>query len=207
MINMEKNFLNSNFFNRNTLDVARDLLGKNIVRNFSGNFFRGKIVEVEAYTGINDKACHSYGNKKTNRNKIMYEGPGTIYVYLTYGMHYMFNIVTRDVDIPEAVLVRAIEPIDSFDIISQNRYGKNFEDLRNSEKLSLTSGPGKLTKALKIDKSLNGKRIFGPDIFIEDTNFKGEIFASKRIGIDFSEQAKDYPYRFCLQSPYLSKKL
>ena len=121
--------LDKTFFNRDTLEVAKDLLGKIIVRNDNGIIYMAKIVETEAYLGIEDRAAHSFGDRKTERTKIMYEDAGTIYVYQTYGIHFMLNFVTKDRGVPEAVLIRGVEPLNEFDNISKNRFGKIFDDL------------------------------------------------------------------------------
>lgn len=191
--------LEKEFFNRNTIDVARDLLGKIIVHKKDEIIYKAKIVDTEAYLGIEDRAAHTYNNKKTNRNKIMYMDGGTIYVYLTYGMHYMLNIVSRGADYPEAVLIRAVEVLDEIDRISINRFGKVYDDLSNYQKRNLSNGPGKLTKALEIDKALNGKNVFSNELYIEDNDEIFDIVVDKRIGIDYSKEAVDYQYRFYIK--------
>ncbi|MBM0045821.1 DNA-3-methyladenine glycosylase [Anaerococcus sp. DFU013_CI05] len=191
--------LSKEFFSRDTLTVAKDLLGKVIVKKDNGIIYRAKIVETEAYLGIEDRAAHTFGDRKTDRNKIMYEDAGTIYVYQTYGIHFMLNFVTQDKNIPEAVLIRAVEPLNQFDNISKNRFGKYFDDLSAYQKKNLTNGPGKLTKALSIDKSLNGKDLFDQSFYVEDDDSIFDIIIDKRIGIDYSKEAIDYPYRFYIK--------
>lgn len=191
--------LSKEFFSRDTLTVAKDLLGKVLVKKDSGIIYRAKIVETEAYLGIEDRAAHTFGDRKTDRNKIMYEDAGTIYVYQTYGIHFMLNFVTQDKNIPEAVLIRAVEPLNQFDNISKNRFGKCFDDLSAYQKKNLTNGPGKLTKALSIDKSLNGKDLFDQSFYVEDDDSIFDIIIDKRIGIDYSKEAIDYPYRFYIK--------
>ena len=187
------------FFNRDTLTVAEELLGKIIVRNIDGITYKARIVETEAYLGINDRAAHTFEGKKTKRNKIMYEDAGTIYVYQTYGIHYLMNFVTLDEDSPEAVLIRAIEPMNQLDNISLNRFGKIYKELTNYQKKNLTNGPGKLTKALKINKKLNGSNLFTNNIYLEERYNDINIVIDKRIGIDYSKEAIDYPYRFYIK--------
>ena len=187
------------FFNRDTIKVSRELLGKIIVRNIDGITYKTKIVETEAYLGLEDRAAHTFGGKKTERNKIMYRDAGTIYVYQTYGIHYLMNFVTLDERSPEAVLIRAIEPLNEIDSISLNRFGKNFNSLSNYQRKNLTNGPGKLTKALKIDKDLNGSNLFTGQIYLEDGDDDFDIIVDKRIGIDYSKEAIDYPYRFYIK--------
>ena len=198
--------LDKNFFNRNTLDVAKGLLGKIIVRKTGQTSYKAMIVETEGYLGIEDRACQTFAGRKTERNKIMYEDAGTIYVYLTYGIHYLMNLVTLDKTQPEAVLIRAIEPIEGIDQMSLNRFGKKYNELNSCQKKNLTNGPGKLTKALGIDKTLNGKNLFGQEIYLIDGINDFEIETDVRIGIDYSKEAKDYPYRFYIKdNPYVSK--
>lgn len=197
--------LEKDFFNRDTLTVAKDLLGKVIVRNDNGIVYKAKIVETEAYLGIEDRAAHSFGDRKTERTKIMYEDAGTIYVYQTYGIHFMLNFVTRDIGIPEAVLIRGVEPLNEFDNISLNRFGKTYKDLSAYQKKNLTNGPGKLTKALNIDKNLNGKNLFKVELYLEDDASIFDIVIDKRIGIDYAKEAIDYPYRFYIKdNPHVS---
>lgn len=199
--------LGTDFFKRDTVEVAKNLLGKKIIRNTSGNFFCAKIVETEAYLGLRDRACHSYGGNITKRNEILYRNGGTIYVYLIYGMYNLLNIVTRDEDEPEAVLIRAVEPIENIDGIAINRFGKVYRDLSSYQRENLTNGPGKLSMALGIDRSLNGK-ILSPDyLYIEEGEDVKNIVAAKRIGIDYAGEDAHLPLRFYLvDSPYVSVK-
>jgi DNA-3-methyladenine glycosylase len=152
--------LNYDFFNRDVLEVAPDLVGKIIVRTLpNGTILKQRITETEAYRGIEDKACHAHKGR-TKRTEVMYQKAGTIYVYMIYGMHYLFNIVCSDIDNPQAVLIRCVEDY---------------------------SGPGKLTKHLNIDKTFNSKDISKlEELYIEDDNFKPEIIRKKRIGIDYA---------------------
>lgn len=191
--------LNKEFFKRDTLRVAKDLLGKIIVKNDNGIIYKAKIVETEAYLGVDDRAAHTFGDRKTERNKIMYEDAGTVYVYQTYGIHFMLNFVTQDKNIPEAVLIRAIEPLNQFDKISLNRFGKIYNELTSYQKKNITNGPGKLTKALNIDKDLNGNNLFNQSFFVEDDNSIFDIIIDKRIGIDYAQEAIDFPYRFYIK--------
>lgn len=191
--------LNKEFFKRDTLRVAKDLLGKIIVKNDNGIIYKAKIVETEAYLGVDDRAAHTFGDRKTERNKIMYEDAGTVYVYQTYGIHFMLNFVTQDKNIPEAVLIRAIEPLNQFDKISLHRFGKIYNELTSYQKKNITNGPGKLTKALNIDKDLNGNNLFNQSFFVEDDNSIFDIIIDKRIGIDYAQEAIDFPYRFYIK--------
>ena len=149
--------LNREFYNRDTVLVAKELLGKIIVHEINGQKVSAKIVESEAYMGVTDKAAHSYGGRRTSRVEIMYGKPGFSYVFIIYGMYYCFNAVTREEGIPQAVLIRAVEPIEGVNIMAQNRFKKPYDELTKSQIKNLTNGPGKLCNALLIDKSLNGE--------------------------------------------------
>ena len=199
--------LGNNFFKRDTVEVAKNLLGKKIIRNISGNFFCAKIVETEAYLGLEDRACHSYGGNITKRNEILYKEAGTIYVYLIYGMYNLLNIVTKNENDPEAVLIRAVEPIENIDAMAVNRFGKIYKDLSSYQKKNLTNGPGKLTMAMEIDRALNGK-ILSPDyLFIVDGEDVRNIIETKRIGIDYAGEDANLPLRFYIEdNPYVSVK-
>lgn len=199
--------LNREFYSRETLTVAKELLGKTLVHKTEGHILKGKIIETEAYLGIEDKASHSYGGKKTKRVETMYEKPGTAYVYLIWGMYYCLNAITVEKGVPEGVLIRGIEPIKNIDQMIRYRFNKSAQKLTNYEVNNISNGPGKLTMALNIDTRLNGEDLCGDIIYIE----KGEqeefdIVETTRIGIDYSEEAKDYPYRFYIKNnPYVSK--
>lgn len=199
--------LESNFFKRDTVEVAKNLLGKKIIRNISGNFFCAKIVETEAYLGLEDRACHSYGGNITKRNEILYKEGGTIYVYLIYGMYNLLNIVTKNENDPEAVLIRAVEPIENIDAMSLNRFGKIYKDLSSYQKKNLTNGPGKLTIAMGIDRALNGKILSQDYLYIEEGEDVRNIIETKRIGIDYAGEDANLPLRFYIEdNHYVSVK-
>ena len=197
------------FYKGNTLEVAKNILGNFLVREVDNKKIISKIVEVEAYIGSIDKACHGYNYKKTERTKPLYEEGGVTYVYLIYGMYNCFNIVSGKRGEPEAILLRAIEPINELDYISNNRFKKDFKELNKKERINLTNGPGKLCKALNIDrkdnlKELNDKGNIYLEVNLEDNI---EIVESKRIGIDYAEEAKDFLWRFYIKNnPYVSQK-
>lgn len=190
--------LDRDFFNRNTETVAKELLGKYLVRETEKGNIIGKIIEVEAYLGPNDKASHSYNYKKTERTKVMYEKSGTLYVYLVYGMYYCLNVITEPIDMPCAVLIRKLYPIDGIDLIIKNRSvtpGKNFKNL--------VDGPGKLCMGFNITKEkFNGKDSCSLNSLLYFT--QGEkitprrILKNKRIGIDYAEEDKELPLRYTL---------
>ncbi len=172
--------------------IAKDLLGKVVVTNFDGVTTSGRIVETEAYVALIDKASHSFAGRRTNRNEHMYAAPGTAYVYICYGMHQMFNIVTNEKDIPDAVLIRAVEPLTGIDVMLE-RTGKPQHDF------TLTKGPGNVGKALGIFKSHSGLHLLDDEIYLLDDNYKlreNEIGISKRIGVESAGKDGLLPYRF-----------
>ena len=129
-----------------------------------------------------------------------------MYVYQTYGIHFLLNISSVGENIPEGVLIRAVEPLTNLDIFSKNRFDKAYENLSTYQKKNLTNGPAKLTKALKIDKSFNGKNIFGKNLYLENSNYNFEISTDRRVGIDYAKEARDFPYRFFIKdNPFVSK--
>ncbi len=197
-LNMKK--LDRDFFNRDSVIVAKELLGKVLVHEVNGQRISAKIVEAEAYMGITDRAAHSYGGKRTPRVEIMYGGPGFSYVFIIYGMHYCFNVVTMGEGNPQAVLIRALEPLEGLDLMAQNRFKKLYDQLTKGQIKCLTNGPGKLCKALLIDKGLNGEDLCGESLYIEEgENEKFNIIHSKRVGIDYAGEAKDYLWRFYIE--------
>lgn len=199
--------LDRDFYRRDSLTLARELLGKILVHNVDGKELRGMIVETEAYLGVVDKAAHSYGGRRTKRVETMYGQPGIAYVYIIYGMYNCFNIVAREVGIPEAVLVRAIEPLGELEQMSLNRFNKPYIELTKTQKKGLTNGPGKLCDAMLIDRKLDGEDLCGERLYVEEGTEKNiSIVTSKRIGIDYAEEAKDFPYRFYIEgNPYVSR--
>ena len=190
--------LQRDFFNRNTQVVAKELLGKYLVRKTNKGELIGKIVEVEAYLGPNDKACHCYNYKKTEKTKVMYMQPGTIYVYYIYGMYFCLNVITEPEGIPCAVFIRQLYPIDGIDLMKENRRAKIGKNYKN-----LTDGPSKLCMAMNITKEeFNGKDSCSPNSKLFFTLGKkvndNEIISHKRIGIDYAEEDKDLLLRFTL---------
>lgn len=196
------------FYDRDTITVAKELLGKVLVHELDGQKIAGKIVETEAYLGVEDKAAHSYGGRRTQRVEVMYGKPGFSYVFIIYGMHYCFNIVTREEGVPQAVLIRALEPVNGLDIISFNRFKVPYSKLIKSQMKNLTNGPGKLCNALAINKDFNKLDMCGNSLYIEESNdYNFEIVASKRIGIDYAEEYKDFLWRFYIKNNmYVSVK-
>jgi DNA-3-methyladenine glycosylase len=191
------------FYTRNVHIVAKELLGKIFVRKYSSSFLSGRIVEVEAYDGSVDESAHSFIGK-TKRNEVMFNGGGLLYVYFTYGMHFCANVVTGKVNEGCAVLIRAVEPIDGIDLMSQNRFHKI--SLSEKEKLNLTNGPAKFCQAFAITKEQNGISLLSDEIFIINANKinPSEIVNSKRIGI---KKSVDLPWRYFIKdNPFVSKK-
>lgn len=192
--------LKREFYMQDTEIVARELIGKVLVHKLEETLIKGRIVETEAYLGIGDKAAHSYGGRRTERTQVMFAQGGIAYVYFIYGMHYCFNVVTREEGVPEAVLVRGIEPLEAgFEQMSLLRYGKSWEEITSLQKKHLSNGPGKLAKALALDKSCNALDLLGEELYIEEGQVRGRILTSKRIGIDYAEEARDWPLRFYLE--------
>jgi len=178
------------------IKIAKDLLGKILITKFDGIVTSGKIVETEAYVGLTDRASHSFGAKRTLRNEHMYAAPGIAYVYICYGMHHLFNVVTNKKNIPDAVLIRAVEPLRGIDTMLK-RTGKLKLDN------TLTKGPGNVGKALGISKNHSGLNLLGNKIFIAQHNFyftEDEIGVSKRIGAESAGAAAQYPYRFFVKA-------
>ena len=194
--------LPESFYQRsNVVKIARELLGKGLFTRIEHTVTGGMIVETEAYSW-KERGCHAYRARKTQRNAVMFGKGGHSYVYLCYGMHNLFNIVTNEQDAADAILIRAIEPVEGIEEMKRRR-----GPLTSS--FHLTSGPGKLTKALGIDRKWNGKYLLGNEIWVEDfgRNFpKKDIEASHRIGIDYAGEDAKLPWRFTVKgSLWLSK--
>ena len=190
------NPLKKSFFTQDTIEVARQLLGCYLIRKIKNNLFlRGKIVETEAYLGIQDSCCHSYNGLYTDRTKTMYLEGGHAYIYFTYGMYHCFNIVTAKKQEPEATLIRALEPIEGFEIMKKNRKKLDLEQL--------TNGPGKLCQALDITKNFNGIDLStSSDLYIEQGEkvSENDISTDMRIGLSPHKEACYWPLRFFLNN-------
>ncbi|OGD23720.1 hypothetical protein A2Z10_01045 [Candidatus Azambacteria bacterium RBG_16_47_10] len=193
--------LPQSFFQRPTLVVARDLLGKYLVVKNGNSVLSGKIVETEAYRGEDDLACHA-SKGRTPRTETLYAEAGTIYVYLIYGMYHCLNIVTEEKDFPSAVLVRAVEPIEGIHTMEKRRKTKHSR--------ALASGPGKLCDAFGITKRMNGKTVFGDTVLIEDRGDvvkRNDIVTVPRVGVDYAGACTHLPWRFYIKkSGYISRK-
>ena len=196
--------LEAAFYRRkNVLQVAKDLLGKILVTNWDGMRTSGRIVEVEAYQGVGDKASHASGGRRTARNEIMYAAGGVAYIYLCYGIHHLVNVVTHTTDTPHAVLIRALEPVEGIPVMLQ-RTGKKIADH------TLTRGPGNLSKALGLQVRQNGWSLNSMECYIEDDGTRyapSQIGSSPRIGVDYAGEDALLPYRFYVRgNPYVSGK-
>jgi len=191
--------LTRDFYKKSSVLLSQDLLGKILVRVIDGKRLSCRISETEAYMGVIDKAAHSYSGKRTNRTEVMFGEPGFLYVFIIYGMYNCANIVAADVDIPEAVLIRAGVPLEGFDEMALRRFNKKYSLLTKKEKLNLTDGPGKLCMAMGIDRTNNGEDLCDDNIYLEDDGCKPVFTASKRIGIDYAEEAADFLWRFYIK--------
>lgn len=179
------------YLRHDVVEISKDLLGKKLCTQIDGVYTSGIIVESEAYSGRNDKACHAYLNRRTKRTEIFYDEGGIAYVYLCYGIHHLFNIITNKRDEPDAILIRAVEPVEGVEHMHQRRnYYKT--DRR------LTGGPGSMSKALGITTDHYGTDLQDNLIWIEnhETIPPSEIMASPRVGIDYAEEDALLPWRF-----------
>jgi len=192
--------LDRSFYERPTLEVASDLIGKVLVRRLNGRNLAGKIVETEAYVGPHDLACNA-SRGKTARTSILFGPPGVSYVYMIYGVYFCLNAVTEVEGFPAAVLIRAIEPLDNIQKMRVLRHNP-------AKDTNLASGPGKLCRAMSIDKNLNGADLSGNVLWIEDRKVEaGKIESSPRIGVDYAGEYKDKPWRFFeSENPHVSRR-
>ncbi len=184
------------YLKEDVVELSRELIGKVICSNIDGKLCKAIITETEAYAGVVDKASHAYKGRRTNRTEIMYAGGGVAYVYLCYGIHYLFNVVSNVEGIPHAVLIRGIYPLHNSDQMLRRRKAASF-------KKELFNGPAKVTQALGISISHNGIDLIGDQIWIEDHQFSidpSDIETTTRIGIDYAEEDAKLPYRFFLKN-------
>ena len=192
----------------NTVDIARRLVGCLLVRQLEGETLVCRITETEAYVGAIDKACHAYGYRKTRRNATMFGPAGHAYLYLIYGMHTCLNFVTNGEGEPDAVLLRGLEVLQGFDTVCRLRYGKCWAELSAYQRKNMLNGPGKCCQALALDTSCDGLDLTGDELYIctnpDDVGLPPSlptvrVAEGKRIGIDYAEEAVDFPWRFTLQ--------
>lgn len=185
------------------VQAAKDLLGKYLVTRFEGEMTAGKIVETEAYRAPDDRACHAFGNRRTARTEVMFAEGGRAYVYLCYGIHHLFNVVTGPADAAQAVLIRALQPVDNVALMLERRGMANLSP-------KLTAGPGALTQALGIHTRHTGLSLVEDNspIWIEDRGnaiLEEDIVASPRVGVAYAKECAAWPWRFRLKgSPWTS---
>ena len=194
--------LSREFYTRpDVLEVARDLLGKKlVVPHRNGSRVAGIIVETEAYRGPEDRASHAFNGRRTGRTETMYGSGGVAYVYFVYGMYYQFNVVSNVADVPHAILVRALEPVEGVEIMRARRHSHPDHNL--------TNGPGKLCIAMGIDRQLDGADLLGDRVWLEDFESVSprQIACGPRIGIDYAEEWIDKPWRFWIKdNPFVSR--
>jgi len=185
--------LDLSFYRRkDVVKIANDLLGKLLITKINGIVTSGRIVETEAYSFI-ERGCHAFKGK-TTRNAVMFDRGGVAYVYLCYGIHHLFNIVTNEEEKADAVLIRALQPMGGEAYMMQRMKTKSLK--------RITSGPGKLTKALGIDRKMNGIDLIGNQVWVEEDDFvikRGGILKSPRIGIDYAGKDALLPWRFTME--------
>lgn len=180
------------YLNPDVVFLSKDLIGKILITRFNNKLTSGIITETEAYAGIKDKASHAYGGKRTTRTEVMYAEGGVSYVYLCYGIHHLFNIVTNKKDVPHAILIRAIKPLKGLDTILQRRNQKIIQK-------NTASGPGTVSQALGIRTMHSGVSLEKNVIWLEDDNIKipeENISCGPRIGVDYAQEDAKLPYRF-----------
>jgi DNA-3-methyladenine glycosylase len=188
---------------KDVVKIAKELLGKILVTNWKGVTTSGRIVECEAYAGVIDKASHASGGRRTARTEIMFEEGGSAYVYLCYGIHHLFNVVTNSKDIPHAILIRALEPLEGIEEMLLRTGKKKLDN-------SLTKGPGNVSKALGIVTKHTGRSLLEDKLFIANDRLKfkkKEIGISPRIGVDYAGADALLLYRFYVKgNPFVSGK-
>lgn len=199
--------LSREFYNRDTVQVAQDLLGKYLVRRYHGELLVGRITETEAYIGRCDKACHAYNYRRTSRTETLFMTPGHAYIYLIYGMYNCLNFVTEPEGEPAAVLIRAVEPIAGTDTIYRLRFGD--KALTPYRIKHFMDGPGKVCKGFSLTRNENQMDLMSDELFVCDTLDElgitypelpqERLCAGPRIGIDYAEEARDFPWRFWLE--------
>jgi len=199
---MPQKILREFYTRADTLQIAQDLLGKTlVVPTTTSERVSGMIVETEAYLGIEDKAAHSYGNRRTKRTETMFAVGGTVYIFFVYGMYFQFNVVAGELGAPHAVLIRAVEPVEGIELMRERR-GRMKDN-------NLTSGPGKLCIALGIDKTFNDEDLLGRRVWLEDGEkiTSNKIACGKRVGIDYAEEDAEKPWRFWVNNNlFVSRK-
>ena len=200
--------LSREFYNHDTVEVARNLLGHYLVRQLDGESLIGRITETEAYIGRCDKACHAYNYRRTERTSTMFMAPGHAYIYLIYGMHHCLNFVTEAEGEPAAVLIRAVEPVAGIDTMRRLRFGD--KPMTPYRQKNFLNGPGKVCQGFSLTTAQNRLDLTGDTLFVCDTLpddiapprlsvSQERICTGTRIGIDYAEEARDFPWRFWLE--------
>ncbi|HLO82199.1 MAG TPA: DNA-3-methyladenine glycosylase [Chitinophagaceae bacterium] len=191
------------YLGEDVLSIAKSLLGKLLVSQINGEFTAGMIVETEAYRGVEDRASHAFNNRRTTRTEVMFARGGVAYVYLCYGIHHLFNVVTNREEVPHAILIRAIEPLFGKEIMQRRTDKKKWDH-------SIGSGPGNVTKALGIHTMHTGTSLNGDEVFIADYGISFQdpmIIATPRVGVDYAGEDAKLPYRFVIRDhPNVSAK-
>ena len=192
------------YLRTDVVQVARDLLGKILVTEFDGRRTAGIITETEAYRAPEDRASHAYNNRRTARTEVMFAEGGHAYVYLCYGIHHLFNVVTATKDTAHAVLIRAIEPLEGLEWMQERRL------IKNKMSPALTTGPGALSQALGLSTRWTGQSLLLPDspVWLEDRGIlvsEEAIAAGKRIGVDYAGECAEWPWRFWLRTSWYHK--
>ncbi len=199
--------LTREFFLQDTVTAARTLLGRYLVRADGGETMVCRITETEAYVGAVDKACHAYGGRRTQRTETLYAAPGTAYVYLIYGMYNCLNFVTGPEGEASAVLIRGCVPVWGGDAVARRRFGVTAAEMTACQRKNFMNGPGKLCRGLSIDRQLNGLPLENdllflahdlPEYGLERRSDSLPFHTGRRIGIDYAEEAADFPWRFWL---------
>ncbi len=187
---------------KDVVRIAKELLGKVLVTKIDNKYTAGMITETEAYAGASDKASHAFANRRTKRTEVMYGHGGVAYVYLCYGIYNLFNVVTNVEDVPHAILIRSVEPLDGIEYMLERRRKEKLQP-------SLTAGPGVMSMAMGIEKYHTGLSLQGPQIYIEDRGIKvsaRNIVAGTRVGVAYAQEDALLPYRFSIKGNiYISK--
>ena len=189
------------YLRENVVEIARDLVGKVLVSQKGNIYTSGIITETEAYNGIYDRACHAFNGRRTARTELMYSTGGTSYIYICYGIHHLFNVITNKKDIPDAILIRAIYPLDGVKHMLQRRKKTNIDK-------TLAGGPGTVSQSMGIHVGLSGSSLFKNEIWIEDRSIPFETNAiniTPRIGVESSKEAALLPYRFVIPFAYFNQ--
>ncbi len=191
------------YYQTDVTAIARDLLGKLLVTTFDGVITSGRIVETEAYCGATDRACHAYPNKLTKRTKVMFQSGGIAYVYLCYGLHHLFNVVCNKNGVADAILVRAIEPVEGVHLMMERRKLTTIST-------RISAGPALVSQALGITTQHNATDLRGELIWIEDDGFElsdQQIFETTRIGVDYAGEDALLPWRYYIEdNNWVSKR-